>query len=270
MNTYLHNPHLAGEAFFLQGSGPNAALLFHGFTATCAEVAGLGRALQQAGYTVSAPLLPGHGTRPEDLNRTRWQDWTDAADAAYRELAAAAPGGRLIVAGESNGGLLALYLASRHPEIAAVLAFAPALRLPFGPLQRASLPLMARLLPALPKSDLEGNTTWQGYKVNPLRAVRELIRFQEVVRQGLGSIRQPLLVVQGRNDGTIDPRSAQEVIDGVGSAVKALHWLDRSGHCVLLEDEQDQAIRLALDFARAHVSAPAHAAKPTGEKQWTE
>ena len=34
----------------------------------------LGDHLHQEGYTVLGVLLPGHGTKPEDLNETKWQD----------------------------------------------------------------------------------------------------------------------------------------------------------------------------------------------------
>ena len=43
LNPYLHNPHLDGSSFQLDSQGENAVLLFHGFTATCYEVRGLGR-----------------------------------------------------------------------------------------------------------------------------------------------------------------------------------------------------------------------------------
>lgn len=251
LNPYLHNPHLPGSAFCMDASGMdaagmNAALLFHGFTATCSEVYELGQRLHAAGITAAAPLLPGHGTRPEDLNRTRWQDWVAAAEDAYTQLAAGHR--RVFVAGESNGGLLALYLAAKHPEIAAVMAFAPALRLPLTPFQRLQLRVLSPFVPALPKGDLREDFVWQGYTVNPLRAVLQLIRLQAVVLPLLPAIRQPLLIVQGRRDRTIDPRSSEIVYEQAGSALKSLHWLEESGHCVLLDKQREETFRLALDF----------------------
>ena len=43
----------------------------------------------------------------------------------------------MIIGGESMGALLALYLASEHPEAAAILAYAPALKLKLRPRQIA-------------------------------------------------------------------------------------------------------------------------------------
>jgi carboxylesterase len=243
---FLQNPQLEGEPFDLPGSGPDGVLLFHGFTATCAEVVKLGRILNRIGYTAVGPLLPGHGARPEDLNRTRWRDWTAAADAAYTSLAARCS--RVFVGGESNGGLMALYLAAQHPEIAGVLAYAPALNPIITPWQVLQLYLAAPFIATLPKGDLNGNSTWQGYKVNPLKAVLQLRALSKVVRSALPQVKQPILIVQGRNDRTVYPSGAQEVYNRVGSTIKELHWMEHSGHCVLLNGEQHLVHRLTMDF----------------------
>lgn len=246
VNAYLHNPDLPGQPFFYEGTRPGAVLLFHGLTATCSEVAGLGKALNNAGFTTAAPLLPGHGSSPADLNKVRWQAWVDSAETAYQDLARRYK--RVFVGGESHGALLALYLAAEHPEIAGVMAYAPALRLPLSGWRRFQLRLIAPFVAALPKTDLEGNKTWQGYKVNPLKAVVQHMRLQDEVRKRLPRIKQPILIVQGRLDQTIDPRSAEMVYQEVCSEKKELHWMEKSKHCVLLDGERHEVTRMTLDF----------------------
>jgi carboxylesterase len=245
-NPHLHNPHFEAEPFFFEGKGSNGILLMHGFTSTCAEVRALGRVLNKAGFTVSGILLPGHGTEPADLNRTRWQDWAAAADKAYQELAGRCQ--RVFVGGESTGGLLALYLATQHPQIAGVLAYAPALNLTLRWYQKVQLQIFSPFVPGLQKGDLEGNTTWQGYRVNPLKGLIQLIKLQDEVRPNLSKITQPVLIVQSKADRTIDPLSAQMLYDQIRSPVKELHWLEKSGHCVLLDEEQHMVNRLTIDF----------------------
>jgi len=82
---YIKNPQLDGETFLLEGNN-TGVLLFHGFTATTTEVRLIGECLNKAGFTVSAPLLPGHGTHPQDLNRVSWRDWIACGEKYLFEL----------------------------------------------------------------------------------------------------------------------------------------------------------------------------------------
>jgi len=86
-------------------------LLLHGFTSHPLLALGpLPEVLRKAGFGVSQPTLPGHGTRPEDLLRVRWRDWLEAAQGTYPKLPE--PKGMI---GLSMGALLALM--RRTPEV---------------------------------------------------------------------------------------------------------------------------------------------------------
>ena len=248
--SHLRNPHLEGAPFTWEG-GPDGVLLIHGFTATTAEVRPLAESLYGQGYTVAGPLLPGHFSQPEEINRYRWRDWVRTVETAYRQLASRCR--RIVVGGESTGALLALYLASEHPEAAAVLAYAPALRLLGGWPKTLALYALAPFITAVPKGQASGPPTeadalWQGYPVNPLRGARELLRLQRVVRRRLSAIHQPLLVVQGRLDDTVHPSAPQTIYDGVRSTVKELHWMERSTHCAILDQERQQIFAMTAQF----------------------
>src|SRR5439155_590120 len=56
-----------------------AVLLLHGLTGTPVDMHYMKDALVAEGYTVSSPLLPGRGTRPEDMFSLCWEDWMSAA-----------------------------------------------------------------------------------------------------------------------------------------------------------------------------------------------
>ena len=255
-HTVIQNPHLEGGSFFWQGNAVGV-LLIHGFTATTAEVRPLARVLYAQGYTVAGPLLPGHGTTPEEMNRCRWRDWADAAEAAYQEISTRCQ--RVVVGGESMGGLLSLYLASEHPEITGVLTYAPALKV-ISRVTPLLAPILAPFVSAYSKSPGEpspADERWQGYTVYPARAVGQLFRLQHRVRQRLPRIHQPLLVVQGRLDTTV-AQIVPEVLGRDGSsAVKEVHRLDQSGHCVILDREWEQVAEWTLRFIqRVLVDAP--------------
>jgi carboxylesterase len=116
----------------------------------------LGRHLHEAGYTVAGPLLPGHGTRPEDLNRVSWQDWVGATEEVYQKLSARCQS--VFLGGESMGAVLALYLASQHAT-AGVLTYAPAIKLNLSLWDRIRLHLLAPLIPWWTKTDWKSQPT---------------------------------------------------------------------------------------------------------------
>ncbi len=245
MDENLVNPDLAGDSFLWE-AGPIGVLLLHGLTATTAEVRLLAADLLTQGYTVMGPLLPGHGAKPEDLNEVTWQDWAWTAEASYQHLVTLCD--HVFVGGESTGAALALYLAEQHQEISGVLCYAPAIKLAMPIHKKVQLYASAPFIEAIPKSGADDNPYWQGYKVNPLRSVQELITLGRVVRHDLNKITQPVLVVQGRHDETVAADAGQIILDSVQSDMKEMVWLEESGHIVLLEDEREAITRLTLRF----------------------
>ncbi len=247
LKSSLVNPHLDGGAFFWE-AGPRGVLLIHGFTATTAEVRPLAQILHQQGYTVAGPLLPGHGVTPEDCNRYGWRDWVNAAETVYQRLARVCR--QVVIGGESLGGMLGLYLAAQHPEAAAVLAYAPALRLRRQWFLWAA-PVLSLFFASYSKSahpPYAADAFWQGYPVFPLRAAAQFAALQRRTWPRLSAVRQPLLIAQGRLDATVDERTPEWVAGRVSSTVKEIHWFERSTHCVAIDAEQQEVAQVTLQF----------------------
>jgi carboxylesterase len=249
-NPYLKNPHLEGGDFYWEGN-QTGILLIHGFTATTAEVRPLAEILHQAGYTTAGPLLPGHGTHPDDLNRATWRMWMEKVKQAYQHLAGNCQ--RVFVVGESMGSLLSLELARQHPEIAGLLLFTPVIKInnPWSPwLSHVLWPFVKYLEKKGKKDDLP----WKGYTVNPVKGVAELHKLQKRIQKGLKDITQPIIVFTGEHDRTIAPDSAQIILDKVNSQIKQHFHMDDSGHCIILDHEIDQVAEHSLDFLKAVLS----------------
>ncbi len=75
---------MQGAEPFSAAGGPEGVLVLHGFTGNPFSMRTLAQRLGEAGHTVELPLLPGHGTAIDDMIETRWDDWSSAAEAAYR------------------------------------------------------------------------------------------------------------------------------------------------------------------------------------------
>jgi carboxylesterase len=254
---YFLNPGLDGAPYFWQG-GPVGVLLIHGYTATPVEMQLVGRYLHERGCTVSGPQLPGHGTVIEDLHRCRWQDWAAEVEQAYGALQQRCP--RVFVGGESLGGLLALHLGAQHPQVAGVIAFAPALRtrgwqIYLAPWLKYIVQSIIKQRPS-PAGRSVVDERWQGYNADSVPAAAQLLRLQQVVRQELPQVTSPLLIIQGLRDQTLRLDGAQEVYDRAGAADKELVWMERSSHCVALDVEWEQAAEATARFIQ-RVGQPA-------------
>ena len=64
-----------GLTAFSQDGGDVGVLLCHGFPGAPGSMRPWADHLVDAGYTVRLPLLPGHGTKWQDANRTTFDDW---------------------------------------------------------------------------------------------------------------------------------------------------------------------------------------------------
>jgi carboxylesterase len=59
-----------------KGANSSVGIIFvHGFTGSPISMRPWAEYFHERGYSVSVPLLPGHGTKPGDLNQVKWQEW---------------------------------------------------------------------------------------------------------------------------------------------------------------------------------------------------
>ncbi len=248
--------------------GP-AALCLHGLSGTPYEVAPVATALQTAGFSVSAPLLAGHGDTVRALAATRWQDWLASAEAALDELRAASGGGPVSVLGFSMGGLLGLRLARLRPEdVSALVLLAVPLRL--RPWETALVKAWRRLpsrlrrgrLAVLRKRDGSDVTDERARRENPtlhempIGSVGELLDLAALVRGDLGFVHHPALVVHGERDRTVRLEASYELAGSLASAVVEHLWLPRSGHLVGIDVEHGQVAATATRFLKQNLRGP--------------
>lgn len=240
--------HLDPAAFLLEG-GSRGILLVHGFTGAPPELRLLGDFLHERGMTVAAPLLPGHGTTPEDMNTKRWEDWTDHVEGALADLRRRCD--TVFVGGLSMGALLTVHLAARKPGIAGILLYAPALRiadrtLPLARLARHVMPLR----PKKPKNlaDPASDQRIYSYDRSPVAAAAQLHRGCKRTRRDLPRVRCPALVVHATGDTVIHPRSAAETLALLGSSDKGMLGLHDSGHCLTADKEWQVVAGRSLAF----------------------
>lgn len=245
----------SSEAFDLDGDDELGVVLVHGFTGTPYEVRYLGEQLQAAGYTVRAPRLPGHGTSLDDLDRTTWEDWSEAVARSVDTLKNRCR--RVAVVGQSLGGLLALYTASQRRDVESVASLAAPLWLdglagraaqwtrPGGPLER-----IARL-PKIGGSDVRDkrakaeNPCYDGV---PTRALAQLMAFMKITDDALPRITQPVLVLHATQDHTAPVACAQRIAERAHA--RRVRILPRSYHLIAVDVERDIVAAEVANFLR--------------------
>ncbi len=251
--------HLDPSAFELAG-GPLGVLLIHGFTGAPTEMRLLGQFLNARGMTVSAPLLPGHGSAVEQMNRCRWQEWTGCVEQALADLRGRCA--QLFVGGLSMGALLALHLASLNPDLRGALLYSPALKV--ADRRLALTPAAKYLVRSLSKGiNADGDLTdpaarehlWS-YEDIPIAAAAELDSLRRSVQRRLSQVACPLLIVHSTRDAAIHPDSAQAIYDGVSTppAAKTLLTLHNSGHNLLVDSEWQFVAEQTARFIYAHLA----------------
>lgn len=240
-NQYISRPDLDGSRFYNQGNS-TGFLLIHGFTASTTEVRPLANRLSELGYTVSAPLLPGHNTHPDDLNKTKWHDWYAAVRQSYLELRGACD--QVWLGGESMGGLLCLMLAAEFQEAAGLLLFAPALFID----NLKSAYIFQFFKKYLAKRGNDKGFEWRGYNVYPLKGVVQLRTLQRKTRRILPRVTQPALIFLSEADQTVEIKTGEVLMDGISSKRKELIVLKKSPHVMLLGQDQDLIINKSIEF----------------------
>ncbi|HSN95290.1 MAG TPA: alpha/beta fold hydrolase [Anaerolineaceae bacterium] len=243
MVSFLAHAELGFESFLLPG-GEDGIVLLHGFTASPVEVRQLADFLHSQGYTVSGPLLPGHGTHPDDLNRVKFEDWVHVSEEAVEALKATCK--HVFIGGESMGGLVAMRVAELHPELAGVLLYAPGLQAN----NIWAAPLLKHFIKYLKKDGAGNGFIWSGYNVYPIGGADEMRKLQKVVDKNLEKISQPVLLMMSKAD-TMVPQTVIETIQhSVSSDIIDLHVFEDSDHCILLDKYNQEAFEITLAFIR--------------------
>jgi carboxylesterase len=231
----------------------------------------LGEALAARGYVAVGPALAGHANgSPDELDATTWRDWYGSAERAFDALRARCR--RVVVAGLSMGGLLALHLArERGAQLEAVAALATPVWLPRHveaairavnggvrvlELARARGGAGALRLPHVPKvagqSDIRDaamraeNPTMPGI---PVRALASLLELMAVVRGELGGVRVPAFVAHARQDHTAPFACAAWIQAHLTGAPEVRGMtLDRSYHVITIDEEREVLARAVGEF----------------------
>jgi len=243
------------EPFFIPGERAKAGcLLIHGFTGTPKEMRWMGEFLASKGHTTLGVRLTGHATRPEDMIRSRWTDWSACVEDGYHLLRGAVD--QVYLVGLSMGAALALLMAPRL-DTTGVIAMSTPYQLPVDhPAWMYNL--LSRVMPYRVKSNEPAGSSWTdkeayrehiSYPQNPLRSVAELKTLLGEMRATLAEVRVPVLLIHSRDDRYVPFGNLKHIHDSlVNAGEKQMMLIEGSGHVLTRDAARQQVFEAALEF----------------------
>ncbi len=223
-------------------NGSDTTLLFiHGFTGTPYEFKEYAAYFNKLGFSVEVPLLAGHGTHPNNLEKTNWKQWNKSVKDTLFNIRKNNKSGKVIAIGQSMGGTLALHLAA-HYQLDGIVLLAP------GLFFKNKLTSMAKYIVHIKKmfnkngpdiSDEQEKRKVVTYKQIPTTSVIELDNLFKHVADDLEDVYCPCMIIYSKQDHTIDPKSSKEIYNQISSKNKRILCLEKSYHLLSLDIEKD-------------------------------
>ncbi len=228
---------------YYQGDNGKAVLVLHGFTGLVDEMDYLAQRLNRAGFTVSVPRLPGHGTNGEDFMQSGWREWLRHATDAYLELKSRFD--TVYISGLSMGGILTLLLAAHFPVDRIALA-APAV---------INMNKMIYLSPLLrffirrsfigheedsddPERQLISREYWS-YRFG--QQIYSLFRLQLMARRRLGQVKAATLILVSHSDDAVPVEVADLIEKRISSTSSKRIVFEESSHIIVNDTDKEKA-----------------------------
>ncbi len=232
------------EGFMLGNSSEIGVLLTHGFEASPNEVKGLAQYLTDRNITVLVVRLKGHGTDIKELDKTKWQEWYADYENGYAELSNKTK--KVVVAGHSLGGALALYLAEQK-DTAGVISLATPIGLKD---KRAEFTWLIKYFKKYEDKKLKEEEKNYHYDKYSAASVQQLVKLIKIYKKDLSKITEPVLIIQLSNETKIDSNSAIYIHQKVQSKDKRLVIISATGHSLFDGDYKNEVYEEIYDFVK--------------------
>ena len=222
------------EAYTLVGDSDVAFLLIHGFEGSPYTLKPIANLLHKQGYTVIAPLLPGHGTSIKHFKRTRYEHWSYMIESTYAQERSKYK--HFFIIGFSLGGNLtlkcAISFARSMPPTGIVVIAAPVFlngffngRLILQDIRLLFSGIIKELIDYIPKKQKNISVNvmnpWVGYsEVYSLACVHSLKRNISKLKRKLSQIEVPICLIQASNDRTVPSENLYYIFSRVRSKEK--------------------------------------------------
>lgn len=234
LRRYHEDINVVNKPFHFKGMGDVCVMLIHGWTSTPYEMRILGEELHREGIGVDAPLLSGHGTRPQDLENVTWDQWVNDVNRAYKRLRKQYA--RVYVGGMSMGGNLALHVAKQNPDVSGLILMSTPYKMryeKFGIMmahmtkwifsyKRKYYPRGLQAQPSI--------TQLISYQKYPISSAFEAYTTIKKSLQDIHTITQPVFLIQPAHDHLVARESIHKIFYKIGSQKKEKRLIKKASH----------------------------------------
>lgn len=247
---------LGGEPFFYK-RGKVGCFLIHGWSSTPQELRGLGEYLADNGISVYAPLLPGHGTSPEDLKKYTCKEWVNYAkqelEVFKKEVDV------LFIGGVSMGGNISFHLAKQDLSVRGIISMGTPAVFKYNFILKALYPLIKSANFTIKKYYPVGRDkkdllkTKVHYRRYPLKSAAEAFKMGWSLKKILPYITQPTLIMQSNTDFLLKEKNAYFIYQSLASKEKKLTWIPNSYHVFTIDHYKDKAFEEIHQFIKQNI-----------------
>jgi carboxylesterase len=239
------------------GSNKTCWLMIHGYGSTPKDFFTLLPVVRSNfNETIIAPRLLGHGELPSKTLNYSFSDWYSQVEKEFLILNDSCSQVNLV--GFSFGGALSLRIAENYP-INNIYLISPFLKIRYKayhifPKEKYISFAADRVVYSV-KYDIaqlnspEGKKGYISYYSFPLISLKNSFKEIAQVTDNLGFVKaKGMLIMQSKNDDTIDVESSKIINRSVTVENRELIIYDKSNHVLLMDYDKDDAIKRVIEF----------------------
>ena len=149
------------------------------------------------------------------------------------------------------GGALTLAIGEGHPELAGIVCINAPTEAPPDLAEgiAAMLEGGVDVIESIGGDIADPDADEASYDTTPLRPLLSMLEAGQAVRDPLGDIRCPTLVITSRQDHVVTPTDSDVIAEAVGGPVERL-WLEKSFHVATLDYDKAEVESATVAFAQ--------------------
>jgi carboxylesterase len=214
----------------------------------------LGEQLNAEGFGVDAPLLSGHGTRPENLENVTWEQWEEDVKKACNRVKKQYK--KVYVGGMSIGGSLSLHVAADNLDVDGLILMSTPYKMKHEKLGLCAAQITKRFVnykkkyyPRVlnPEPSITQLISYQRY---PISSAFEAFDAIKQTHKKLHKIEQPTFLIQPQKDHLIAKSSVFEIYKRLSSQQKEMRLIRKASHNFMGNGKHKQVFDDVVNFVK--------------------